>query len=74
MSVTDLRAVWPSSCGLKGVLLKRRRNIKIICVLCTYIEYLHDIQRVYDRKKIYNKLYSNNIIKYLFSTMYRTSY
>lgn len=35
MSATDLRAVWPSSCGLKGeLLLKRRKNI-IICVPCT---------------------------------------
>jgi len=30
MSVTDLRVVWPNSCGLKGKLLETRRNV--ICV------------------------------------------
>jgi len=29
MSVMDLRAVWPNSCGLKGELLERIRNISV---------------------------------------------
>jgi len=71
-SATDQRAVWPSSCGLKGELIERRRKYKTWCTIIPICQSCHTAcMTERNNKYLYLiNLIQMNILKYLLIIIY----